>query len=97
VPEAKWPRVALPVALPNGTLPRTQDTRHITGHFQGNTGLVSSASDYLRFTMMLLRHGALDRVRVLGGGRGYGASYGIWPGPCDAKVGQQILHDRLVA
>jgi CubicO group peptidase (beta-lactamase class C family) len=68
VPEAKWPRVALPAALPNGTLPPTQDTRHITGHFQGNGGLVSSAPDYLRFSMMLLGRGALDRVRVLGGG-----------------------------
>jgi CubicO group peptidase (beta-lactamase class C family) len=68
VPEAKWPRVALPVALPTGVLPRQQDTHHITGHFQGNTGLVSSAPDYLRFTMMLLGRGALDGVRVLGGG-----------------------------
>jgi CubicO group peptidase (beta-lactamase class C family) len=68
VPEARWSRVALPVALPTGALPRTQDTHQITGHFQGNTGLVSSAPDYLRFTMMLLGRGALNGVRVLGGG-----------------------------
>src|SRR5262249_4658873 len=68
VPEAKWLRVALPVALPTGALPRTQDTHQITGHFQGNTGLVSSAPDYLSFTMMLLGRGALNGVRVLGGG-----------------------------
>jgi CubicO group peptidase (beta-lactamase class C family) len=68
VPEAKWSRVALPVALPTGALPRTQDTHQVTGHFQGNTGLVSSAPDYLRFTMMLLGRGALNGVRVLGGG-----------------------------
>jgi CubicO group peptidase (beta-lactamase class C family) len=68
VPEAKWPRAALPAALPNGALPPMQDVRRITGHFQGNTGLVSSTTDYLRFTMMLLGRGALDGVRVLGAG-----------------------------
>jgi CubicO group peptidase (beta-lactamase class C family) len=32
----------------------------------GGTGLVSTAADYHRFTQMLLRHGELDGVRVLG-------------------------------
>jgi len=32
----------------------------------GGSGLVSTAADYHRFTQMLLRHGELDGVRVLG-------------------------------
>ncbi len=32
----------------------------------GGSGLVSSAADYHRFTQMLLRHGELDGVRILG-------------------------------
>ena len=68
VPEADQPRVAQPVPLPNGALPPHQDTSHVTGHFQGNTGLVASAPDYLRFAQMLLGHGALGNVRILGGG-----------------------------
>jgi CubicO group peptidase (beta-lactamase class C family) len=68
VPESQWSRVAQPLPLADGTLPQHQDTHVITGHFQGNAGLVASAPDYLRFTQMLLGHGALDRVRVLGGG-----------------------------
>lgn len=68
VPEADRARVAQPVPLPNGSLPPHQDMSKPTGHFQGNTGLVASAPDYLRFTQMLLNHGSLNGVRILGGG-----------------------------
>jgi CubicO group peptidase (beta-lactamase class C family) len=92
VPEAKWARVALPAALPTGALPRTQDTHTITGHFQGNTGLVSSAPDYLRFTMMLLGHGALNGVRVLGGGTvDLMRADALGPIPHDTESGAYLL------
>ena len=68
VPEADWSRVAQPTALADGSLPRHQDVRTKTIHFQGNGGLFGSAPDYLRFMQMLLNHGMLDETRVLGGG-----------------------------
>jgi len=34
--------------------------------FLGGSGLVSTAADYHRFTQMLLRHGELEGVRILG-------------------------------
>jgi CubicO group peptidase (beta-lactamase class C family) len=68
VPEAKGKLVAQPLMLADGSLPTHQDTNHVTGHFQGNTGLVASAPDYLRFIEMLLGHGALGEARILGGG-----------------------------
>ena len=68
VPQADWARMAQPVPLPDGTLPPHQDANRQTAHFQGNTGLVSTAPDYLRFTQMLLGHGTLGGTRILGGG-----------------------------
>jgi CubicO group peptidase (beta-lactamase class C family) len=68
VAEANWSRVALPVALADGTMPPHPDAHVVTTHFQGNTGLVGTAPDYLRFTQMLLNRGTLDGARVLGGG-----------------------------
>jgi CubicO group peptidase (beta-lactamase class C family) len=68
VAEANWPRVARPVAMENGTMPRQQDAHAVTAHFQGNTGLFATAPDYLRFMQMLLNRGTLDGARVLGSG-----------------------------
>jgi CubicO group peptidase (beta-lactamase class C family) len=45
------------------------ETSHYTGtvtHFSGGGGLVSTATDYLRFAQMLLNKGELDGERILG-------------------------------
>lgn len=69
VPEEDRARVAQPVPLATaGSLPPHQDVTQTTGHFQGNTGLVSTAGDYLRFAQMLLDHGRLGEARILGAG-----------------------------
>jgi CubicO group peptidase (beta-lactamase class C family) len=49
-------------------MPRQQHAHVVTAHFQGNTGLLGAAPDYLRFMQMLLNRGTLDGARVLGGG-----------------------------
>ncbi len=92
VPETDHARVAQPVALPNGAMPPHQDTDHATGHYQGNTGLVSSAPDYLRFTQMLLDHGILGGTRVLGGGTvDLMRSDALGPIPHDTQSGEYLL------
>jgi CubicO group peptidase (beta-lactamase class C family) len=45
--------------------PTTSPYRHVT-YFAGTSGLVSTASDYLRFCKMLANGGTLDGVRILG-------------------------------
>jgi len=45
---------------------KTRDYLKKPTHFSGGGGLVSTASDYLRFLQMLLNGGTLDGVRILG-------------------------------
>lgn len=45
---------------------RARDFTKDAGHYSGGGGLVSTASDYLRFAQMLLNGGELDEVRILG-------------------------------
>src|SRR4029078_3410613 len=45
--------------------PATSPYRNVT-YFAGTSGLVSTASDYLRFCKMLANGGSLDGVRILG-------------------------------
>ncbi len=92
VPTTDQSRVAQPLPLPNGALPSHQDTSHVTGHFQGNTGLVASAPDYLRFTQMLLDRGALGNTRILGGGTvGLMRSDALGATPHDTESGDYLL------
>lgn len=46
--------------------PRTSPYTHATRLPSGGGGLVSTADDYLRFCRLLLNHGELDGVRLLG-------------------------------
>ena len=69
VPEQHWRRIAQPMVDPiTGQLPRHQDPRHPPKLVGGNTGMVATAADYLRFCQMMLNGGALDDVRILGAG-----------------------------
>ena len=79
VPDAKWSRVAT-VYSPDGKGgirpmqdPESFGNTHMSPiayyksrtYFSGGAGLVSTASDYLRFGQMLLNGGVLDGVRLL--------------------------------
>ena len=69
VPEQNWNRIAQPIIDPaTGQLPNHQDARKETKLKCGNTGMVATAADYLRFAQMMLNGGALGDVRVLGAG-----------------------------
>jgi len=69
VPEQNWHRIAQPTIDPaTGKLPNHQDPRHPQKLVGGNTGMVATAGDYLRFSQMMLNGGALDDVRILGAG-----------------------------
>jgi CubicO group peptidase (beta-lactamase class C family) len=69
VPEPNWRRVAQPMVDPaTGQLPRHQDPRHPPKLVGGNTGMIATAADYLRFCQMMLNGAALDDVRILGAG-----------------------------
>jgi CubicO group peptidase (beta-lactamase class C family) len=69
VPEGSWHRIAQPMADPaTGKLPDQPDVRHPPKLVGGNTGMVATATDYLRFSQMLLNGGVLDDVRILGAG-----------------------------
>jgi CubicO group peptidase (beta-lactamase class C family) len=69
VPEQNWNRIAQPIIDPaTGQLPNHQDARKETKLKGGNTGMVATAADYLRFAQMMLNGGALGDVRVLGAG-----------------------------
>jgi CubicO group peptidase (beta-lactamase class C family) len=72
VPAAKWDRFAAlktfdaaskSLVAPSGTL--VFDFSRPPGAASGGAGLVSTASDYLRFSQMLLNGGELDGVRIL--------------------------------
>jgi CubicO group peptidase (beta-lactamase class C family) len=62
VPEAKLDRLVDP---PPGGRPAIWDVTRPPRLFSGGGGLVSTASDYLRFCQMLLNGGELDGVRIL--------------------------------
>ena len=62
VPEAKLDRLVDP--LPGGR-PALWDVTRPPRLFSGGGGLVSTASDYLRFCQMLLNGGEVDGVRIL--------------------------------
>jgi CubicO group peptidase (beta-lactamase class C family) len=62
VPEAKLDRLVDP---PPGGRPALWDVTRPPRLFSGGGGLVSTASDYLRFCQMLLNGGELDGVRIL--------------------------------
>jgi CubicO group peptidase (beta-lactamase class C family) len=69
VPEQHWRRIAQPVIDPEtGQLPNHQDPRHPPKLRGGNSGMVATAGDYLRFAQMMLDGGALGDVRILGAG-----------------------------
>ncbi len=66
VPAAKAGRVAQPQADPmTGMRPPVFDVSHKPSWPSGGGGMVSTASDYARFSQMLLNGGELDGVRVL--------------------------------
>jgi CubicO group peptidase (beta-lactamase class C family) len=67
VPEARLSRLVDPPAGGRGGPPDTvlADVTTPTTLFAGGGGLVSTASDYLRFCQMLLNGGELDGVRIL--------------------------------
>jgi hypothetical protein len=62
VPEAKLDRLVDP---PPGGRPAIWDVTRPPRLFSGGGGLVSTASDYLRFCQILLNDGELDGVRIL--------------------------------
>jgi CubicO group peptidase (beta-lactamase class C family) len=69
VPERHWRRIAQPIVDPEtGRLPNHQDARRRPKMVGGNTGMVATAADYLRFSQMLLNQGMLDDQRILGAG-----------------------------
>ena len=69
VPEGSWHRIAQPIADPaTGKLPDQPDVRHPPKLVSGNSGLVGTAIDYLRFAQMMLNGGVPDDVRILGVG-----------------------------
>jgi len=63
----KGGRLAIPFATdPASGLPnKLIDVSAVPGNDSGGAGAVSTASDYLRFTQMLLNGGQLDGVRIL--------------------------------
>jgi CubicO group peptidase (beta-lactamase class C family) len=65
VPEAKLSRLVDPPAISGPPDSVTADVTRPTRLFSGGGGLVSTASDYLRFCQMLLNGGELDGVRIL--------------------------------
>lgn len=66
VPQEKVARVANPMIEPaTGKRPNSRDPRKPSRFESGGGGLFSTASDYLRFTRMLLGGGELDGVRLL--------------------------------
>ena len=69
VPETDWRRAAQPMIDPTtGQLPRHQGPRYPPKLVGGNTGMIATAADYLRFCQIVLNGGALDDVRILGAG-----------------------------
>jgi CubicO group peptidase (beta-lactamase class C family) len=69
VPEGSWHRIAQPMADPaTGKLPAQDDVRHPPKLVSGDGNMVGTATDYLRFSQMLLNGGVLDDVRILGAG-----------------------------
>jgi CubicO group peptidase (beta-lactamase class C family) len=68
-PEAEWHRLAEPsIDQLTGELPPRQDGRLLSARIGGSSGLVGTASDYLRFCQMLLDGGTLAGTRLLGAG-----------------------------
>ncbi len=70
VPEAKWNRLAVLYAHPDGTVQRSgspaqESYKKKPVLMMGGSGLVATASDYARFVQMLLNGGELDGVRIL--------------------------------
>ncbi len=94
LPATEWPRLAEPVVDAAGRLPDRQDARRVNPHFQGNTGLISTATDYLRFGQMMLNGGSLDGGRVLGAGTvAYMTSDHLGSIPHDSASGRYLLGD----
>jgi CubicO group peptidase (beta-lactamase class C family) len=65
VPEAKLSRLVDPPVIAGAPDSVTADVTKPTRLFSGGGGLVSTASDYLRFCQMLLNGGELDGARIL--------------------------------
>ena len=65
VPPEKLPRLIDPPVGAGPILLPDRDVSKPTRLFSGGGGLVSTASDYLRFCQMLLNGGELDGVRIL--------------------------------
>src|SRR3954447_23692509 len=69
VPEKDWGRIAEPrIDTLTGKHPPKQDGRLLCSRIGGNSGLVGTAYDYLRFCQMILNRGSLQGSRLLGGG-----------------------------
>jgi CubicO group peptidase (beta-lactamase class C family) len=68
-PEAEWDRLTEPcIDQLTSELPPRQDGRLLPARIGGNSGLVGTASDYLRFCQMILDGGTLEGTRLLGAG-----------------------------
>jgi len=67
VPAKDLPRMAEPLAIDASTgIPnKVLDVSIVPGNASGGAGAVSTASDYLRFAMMMLRGGEIDGQRIL--------------------------------
>jgi CubicO group peptidase (beta-lactamase class C family) len=67
VPADKLPRAAQPWQRPGGPPPTPRFDVALQAKYEsGGGGLVGTASDYLRFATMLLNHGKLGNVSLLG-------------------------------
>jgi CubicO group peptidase (beta-lactamase class C family) len=66
VPEAKWSRIAQAGPDPDTHQPQAMlEVRHPRKFESGGGGLVSTASDYLRFAQLMLNGGESEGVRLL--------------------------------
>ncbi len=92
-PATDWPRLAEPRADPlTGQAPPAQDARRHPARIGGSSGLVGTASDYLRFGQMILNGGTLDSVRILGAGTvAHMAADHLGPIRRDSPSGQYLL------
>jgi len=86
-------RLALPRIDPlTGALPAHQDATTPAVRIGGSTGLMGTASDYLRFGQAMLAGGILDGVRFLGAGTvAHMTSDHLGRIPHDSASGQHLL------
>jgi len=88
-------RIAEPRTDPlTGALPGHQDATVAPARIGGNSGLVGTAGDYLRFGQAMLAGGILDGARILGAGTvAHMASDHLGHIPHDSPSGNYLLGD----